>query len=823
MSNNLPEPDLYIALSSINTIWLFELPELSCFSQDYKSFLSNDFDPKEYANSTINSTSDGDGDITISLAKLSFGIDNLNKQLHDQVTAHFEDLITQAAGIRDLENVLSTVKEGVKSLNAAFDRLKENIHTPYAQIKNYTLQLERYQTASDLLRNVVRLFYLARCLESQMAEIDNKKENRIEYFKAAPIIGELDILLKEIDFEGIELVQSQLPSIKKAKYRIISEAFRMLQEGINSQNEEEIKISLQIFNELHDVGERVSKYVDDVSEKLLIQIKNAIDVASLQKETKDAGNTSTKGIRWLGTEPLMGMNVAWTSTLWRRMEVLMDEICESCCKIYILEKVLSGERDSTTGLSYLDDVNNVLDGGLIQHFWKLLSLNFGKELKEATKGFAFIQQSLVNGYPKLLRLIRDFFKKLEVRGYLKLDDVQSIATFEMGYLERSVIRLFEPVNVAFPTGTYRIFPSKSDVTNLVRTISSELEVAKFDSHLLHAVAKNVVKALNLYCTKAENMVAGDVTAYQVTGPGPCTASQNINFELINALYSLHQSVWKVLEEYPDDITEVVFDAIEHTRKVMISIVDPLFQHIKKELELIILKIHREDFSRQLAKNLTLPQQAEAQCSAYMIELSDRMNYIQKELLSRISCGLNGKEWSNELGKRILYFWMLHASLVRPLTENGKFKLTRDMGQLEFSLNQLLIENGSSIEELKNEYNSLRAFKQLLFLESSQMAEERYTLNLPLLILIHHIIVRSSTPTVAPNTNTIDTLQLPHKIYGWTESDYSKWLDEHNEGEGIDLIKGCLRSSKELEMGEEQELFEEKLIRKLLKERAGIEV
>ena len=64
----------------------------SCIS-DYRAFLSNNFDPKEYANSTINATSDGDSDITISLAKLSFSIDNLNKQLHDQVYFFFFFLV----------------------------------------------------------------------------------------------------------------------------------------------------------------------------------------------------------------------------------------------------------------------------------------------------------------------------------------------------------------------------------------------------------------------------------------------------------------------------------------------------------------------------------------------------------------------------------------------------------------------------------------------------------------------------------------------------------------------------------------------------------
>lgn len=67
------------------------------------------------------------------------------------------------------------------------------------------------------------------------------------------------------------------------------------------------------------------------------------------------------------------------------------------------------------------------------------------------------------------------------------------------------------------------------------------------------------------------------------------------------------------------------------------------------------------------------------------------------------------------------------------------------------------------------------------------------------------------------------LQLPHKIYGWSELEYSKWLDEHNEDEAIELIKGCLRPSAELETNKEEELVEEKMVRNLLKERAGIEV
>ncbi|PKC76084.1 hypothetical protein RhiirA1_371869 [Rhizophagus irregularis] len=804
---DIPEPDLYI---------------------DYRVFLSNNFDPKEYANSAINATSDGDGDITISLAKLSFSIDNLNKQLHDQVTSHFEDLISQAAGTRDLEVVLNTVKDGIQSLNTSLDRLKTKIFAPYAQIKNYTVQLERLQAASELLRNVERFFCLSRCLEGQLSNIDNEKEKGIEYTKAALNLGELEILLRDVNFDGIEPVQDQLPVIHQARNNITREAQRLLDDGINKQNGADISLGLQIFHNLHEMGEYVSKYIDDISRKLLDQMKNAVDVTSLQKEVKDSGVIPIKGIRRLGLEPSTGTTTLWATALWKRMEALMDEIGESCSKIYMLERALASEKDTITHSTYLDEVSKILDGGLVQHFWKILSLNFEKELKEATKGSTFLQQTFVGGYPKLLRLFHEFFAKLEKRCDLKLDGdfqsqetlvmLHSISSFEAGYLARSVTRMFDPINMAFPTGLSRAPPTKSDVTNIIRAISSELEVAKLDSNLLRSVAKNVVKALNLYCVKSESMVTVDATAYQIFGPGPATASQIINLELVTTLYQLHQSVWKILEEYPDAVTEIIFDAVEHTRKVMLNIVDPLIQHIKKELENTLLKIHREDFSRQSSKSFILGQQSEGQCSTYMIELSNRIKHIQNQYLSRISCGLESKEWIKGLGKRILSFWLLHASFVRPLSETGKLKLISDMSQLEYSLNQLLIDNGLTLADLDEEYKALKSFRQLLFLDNSQLTAAHHTASLPLIILIHHIIVRSSS-----NNNNLSILQLPHKIYGWSELEYSKWLDEHNEDEAIELIKGCLRPSAELETNKEEELVEEKMVRNLLKERAGIEV
>ncbi|CAG8812361.1 27742_t:CDS:2, partial [Dentiscutata erythropus] len=132
-----------------------------------------------------------------------------------------------------------------------------------------------------------------------------------------------------------------------------------------NSNEADIILCIQIFKELHEIGESILKYVDDIYEKLLEQIKDVVDVNLLQKEVKDSGSIPMKGIRRLGTEPSTGAS----STLWKRMKILMNEICESYIRF---QNVLSKEKDPTTELSYL-----ILESEFLQCYWKII--------KEATK------------------------------------------------------------------------------------------------------------------------------------------------------------------------------------------------------------------------------------------------------------------------------------------------------------------------------------------------------------------------------------------------------------------------------------------------------
>jgi hypothetical protein len=125
--------------------------------------------------------------------------------------------------------------------------------------------------------------------------------------------------------------------------------------------------------------------------------------------------------------------------------------------------------------------------------------------------------------------------------------------------------------------------------------------------------------------------------------------------------------------------------------------------------------------------------------------------------------------------------VLHASIVKPLDETTKLQLTRDMTEIEFSLGAFMSDGKGKRGELDgagSEYRALRALRPLLFLETPRLAEPSATVGLPPLMVLHHIMVRSSIP-------------LPHTLHGWQASEYVRWVEEHSEEEALTLIDGGL--------------------------------
>ncbi|KAI9254403.1 Golgi transport complex subunit 5-domain-containing protein [Helicostylum pulchrum] len=778
---------------------------------DYDTFLADDFDATKYTTSIITeSTASSDAiDIHTELSKLAFSIDIVNKQIQEQVVTNYEVLLSQVTGIKELESVLNTVQLNIHGLNESLQALAHKIRDPYKQLVIYATQLENMQTTCELLRKLHRFILLKRRLEVQLAP-DNLDR---DISTAALTIYELETIMKESDFEGIDIVTCELKFIEKSRDRVEDEAHTLLKEGIETQNQAKMAAGLQVFYNLKQMGDRVQDITQTMLNDLIKEIKRVVDMQSLQKEL--SSNTSSPNIRRMNHEPAIGNNQKqWTIAIWSRMESLMKNMSDHCIKVYSLEKVLEIKKDALTHVSFLEEVAKTLDANsLVSYFWRILSASFEKELKEATKVSNFLQTVLVGDYPKLLKLLHDFFSRVAMHNGTLLSDysqtpeyvimLRSFQTFQTSFLSKSLQRMYDAVNSTFPTygSLAKSPPSRNNVLNITRIIGHELETASFEPNLSQAVAKNSVKALSMFCVKCENLLpSNEQPIYTNNSNNTIVNYLNINIEIANILYYMHQSTWKILEEYPEKTVDIVKKGADDCHVLMMNIGNRLVESIKKDSTSVLLKIHNEDFSGKIRRNFD----PEDDSSSYMKELARHVRYYHTTILQNLSCGAEPKTWARKISKYILHVFIFQASLVRPLSEAGKLKLAGDMAELEFTISQFMSEYGARIEEVGDEYRALRAFRPLLFLDSAQLTAAHHTAGISKLILIHHLIVRSQQQQKA--------LQLPNTLYDLSREEYMKWMDSiDNEKEVVQLALDSITKGSKLTESQLEEIVEYKLI------------
>lgn len=129
----------------------------------------------------------------------------------------------------------------------------------------------------------------------------------------------------------------------------------------------------------------------------------------------------------------------------------------------------------------------------------------------------------------------------------------------------------------------------------------------------------------------------------------------------------------------------------------------------------------------------------------------------------------------EMASEILVYFIRHASLVRPLSEAGKLRMARDMAELE-----LAVQNLFPVEQLGPPYRALRAFRPIIFLETSQLVQSPLLQDLPPIVILHHLYSRGP-----------DELETPMQRNKTTVTQYSLWLDSQREDQVWKGIKATL--------------------------------
>ncbi|KAI8992858.1 Golgi transport complex subunit 5-domain-containing protein [Trametes punicea] len=819
---------------------------------DYAVFAHPDFDPNEYANAILAGESyppqpgkakppakstglaPASEDVSVAISKLTFSLDEVEKQIKNLVTAHHENLLIRAAGVSDLEGSLASVRTGLNDLDSSLEKLRSKIRVPYQSLQKHVSQLERLQQASDILRRTSRFVILARRLELQLAEMskaevtesegpakagtktqtgatastsgagaradtpmesEDDKERAIA--KAALTIAELTALLDVNEASGayplgsIKAVAAHLPFIDAARAKVTTDMEAMVFTGLATLNQSMLASSLQTAHNLRVLPDLVQNLVTDLSEAVEGRIRSAFDLTRISKDimAKDSASIG-QGLLYksrVRTEPTSVTAPQWTAALWGSLESLIEEMADCCIKVYTLEKVLKIKRDPVTDVVFLDEAMKVLENRPSTTFWASLGRSLEKQARDAAKGSSFLQQTLSTGYPRLLRLFHSFFTKIAVHTdtiYTQNQQspetvlvLRALSNFESLYLSRSSNRLNEAVGQAF-SGGVRSPPGMSEGVSIARAVANELDSAKFDPLLVQSVARYAASSLELMLTRTDNLIARERAATSLVGP-VATPQQVLNASLATCVYHCWSRLEKLREEYPPSVVAILQPVLTKLHETFDRIVDPLLSAIRRELGAIIAKLHRMDFGDNADPMAAMGGGP----SPYMKDLIEKLTFIRNEILVQYNVPDVSRQWQVVISivRFVIQTFVLHASIAKPLGENGKLQLTSDMTELEFGLSAFMSDKapskrGTDWQAVGDDYRALRGMRQLLFLDNSALASPKHTAGLPPLIVLHHILVRSP-------------ITLPHTLHGWAEAEYVRWVEEHSEEEAWTLVDG----------------------------------
>ncbi|CAK9805208.1 Conserved oligomeric Golgi complex subunit 5 [Anthophora plagiata] len=692
--------------------------------------------------------------------KLGQAIEILNTELQKQVLANHEDLLSQATWVEKLEGVLSIMQSHVQSLLSAVEHLRGKIIDPFNRIETQTIVLARLHETSDLLRRVARMQHLSKRLYSQMT---NNVQGP-DIIKAANSLHELEQLMIDTDLNGLDVIADDQQAVKTHRATVQRISTHTLSQGLQTMDRTKVSTAVQVFQNLGIVNGAVDNIIDSALLEIEKIATESLDVTLASNQ--DPGKRAAPGRAAI---PSLGSSGNLRTRIWENLERLFqDTLYTHCLQIELLQRILLEHH--TKGLDELS-----------QKFWDEVNSLLSKVLVERAQGSSFVKQALDGEYPKFLRIFLDLSKRLKERsqsiGIYNIDH-NVLLPFENAYLSRSISRLLDPVHTMF---SGEGLPTQDEIDGLIRTVTNELSVSLVDDGLSTVVARNVGKAVRLFCLKCEQgLLVGGEASQVIDSP---TTVQQTNVSLANLLYYLSSQISRVianLSGLPSEGSTVISVALKEIDVLTKNILSPLLASISDAIESIILTMHDDAEFR----DPNSPVGKEINCSLYMRELQGFILRSVNTFLIPYKNQAIVAECCKSVASRCIELFVRHAVLLRPLTDFGRAKLIVDFNQMEVAVAPLC-RGGQLGSSEQQQYRTLRALKALLPLSPDEIVEkvlegERECGIPPSLVLLH---LFSTAPP---------ELVSPHQSASWSVGRLSQWMDKNpNERDRLAFCSGPL--------------------------------
>ncbi|XP_011098092.1 conserved oligomeric Golgi complex subunit 5 [Sesamum indicum] len=754
---------------------------LDTFSSDpiFSNFLSPDFNPTQFSSAALSS-----GSAASRIEKLQEGLRLLDTQLRNEVLSRHHGLLHQLSSIKVAESSLSSLRSSLSSLQSSVRRARAELSDPHRVIASQTHQLNNLHSTSLLLQYTIRTLRLIQKLRNL---VDSQPDSsKWDLSKAAQLHFEILTLYNESQLSGIDVVDTELKWVTEIGSKIREEGMKVLEKGLESLNQPEVGLGLQVFYNMGELRGTVDGLVSKYKQIAVKSVSNALDMKAISGGGYGGGGPG--GVQRHGT-PQIGAGAKAREALWQRMSGSMDQLHSNLLAVWHLQRVLSKKRDPFTHVLLLDEVMQEGDQMLTDRVWDAFVKSFASQMKSVFTASSFVKEIFTIGYPKLFTMIENLLERIsrdtDVKGVPpaltsegKEQIIAAIETFQTAFLALCLSRLSDLVNSVFPMSSRGSVPSKEHISRITSRIQEEIEAVQQDARLTLLVLREINKVLLLLAERAEYQISTGPEARQITGHA--TPAQLKNFTLCQHLQEIHKRITSILAGLPTVAVDVLSPALGTIYGVAGDSVTSLFQAMLDRLESCILQIHDQNFG-----SAGMDASMDNNASPYMEELQKSIIHFRAEFLSRLlpSSGASFAKTETictrlvrSMASRVLIFFIRHASLVRPLSESGKLRMARDMAELELAVAQNLFP----VEQLGPPYRALRAFRPVIFLETSQLGSSPLLQDLPPSVILHHLYSRGP-----------EDLQSPLQRNKLTPLQYSLWMDSQGEDQIWKGIKATL--------------------------------
>jgi hypothetical protein len=347
--------------------------------------------------------------------------------------------------------------------------------------------------------------------------------------------------------------------------------------------------------------------------------------------------------------------------------------------------------------------------------------------------------------------------------------------FQASYLARSLQRLTDAVNAAFPasvvgvgvgagagaTASSAAPPGAAESLRLCARVQDELAACAAQPALLALVAQGCGKALRLYAERCQFACAGGPEA-RALAPA-CTPAQARTLAAASALDAVAAALGPLQAALPPGgaAAAALAPSLEALHAAATEALQPLFRSAGERAEACLAAMHAEAWGAQAS-----PEPGGSAAGAALQQL---LGGFVSEYVARLRGGSSGgtaRTLGCALASRVLTQYVRHASLLRPLSEAGRLRLATDMAELELALAAV-----APVESVGAPYRALRALRPLLFLETPAVAASPLVEELPRSVVLHHLLSRAPPEVLSP-----------HVRAGLTPAKYAAWLASASEAD-----------------------------------------